>query len=82
MYKGSDRCIISVLMSVKPNSIVVGCVTRKKNKFKTKVFKNNVADSKALDIWLTSLTKAAPSEITVLMEATGIYHENLAHYLF
>ena len=53
-----------------------------KNKFKTKVFKNNVADSKALDIWLTSLTKAAPSEITVLMEATGIYHENLAHYLF
>ena len=53
-----------------------------KNKFKTKVFKNSAADCKALNTWLKAQTKAEPDEITVLMEATGIYHENLAYYLF
>ncbi|MDM7856672.1 IS110 family transposase, partial [Thiopseudomonas acetoxidans] len=44
-----------------------------KNKFKTKVFKNSATDCNALNTWLKAQTKAEPDEITVLMEATGIY---------
>ncbi len=53
-----------------------------KSKFKTKVFKNVSTDYKALIAWLKGQTKSEASEILIVMEATGVYHENLAYYLY
>lgn len=53
-----------------------------KNKVKTKVFKNTLADHDALCGWLKAQTKADPADIRVVIEATGIYHESLAYALY
>lgn len=52
-----------------------------KNKIKTKVFKNTLADHNALAAWLRSQTKSEASDIQIVMEATSIYHESLAYAL-
>ncbi|MDO6423780.1 IS110 family transposase [Saccharophagus degradans] len=51
-------------------------------KVKTKVLKNNHAGIEMLAQWLTKTTGSSQDEITVVMEATGIYHEKLAYSLF
>ena len=53
-----------------------------KNKIKTKVFKNHHADHDALGRWILSQTAAAPEDVGVIIEATGIYHESLAYALY
>ena len=53
-----------------------------KLKIKTKVIENNSSGLKALPAWLVKTTKAQPEDILVVMEATGIYHENLAYTLY
>lgn len=53
-----------------------------KLKVKTKVIENNRAGLEALSTWLVKTTQAQPEEILVVMEATGIYHENLAYTLY
>lgn len=50
-------------------------------KVKTKVFPNTHAGITALTEWLGSTTGAPASEVRVMMEATGVYHEALAYAL-
>lgn len=50
-------------------------------KVKTKVFPNTPEGLSALTAWLVSTTGAPATEISVLMEATGVYHEALAYAL-
>lgn len=43
---------------------------------------NTKAGIETLMAWLENSTQASPEHILVVMEATGIYHENLAYALF
>jgi len=51
------------------------------NKVKSKVFKNCPDGHKSLLDWAVKNMGSEPQDITVLMEATGVYHEALAYYL-
>jgi transposase len=55
---------------------------RDENKVKTKVFSNNENGWKELIIWSQKNTGGSISEIYFVMEATGIYHENLATWMY
>lgn len=50
-------------------------------KVKTRVFRNHQPSLKELTQWLLKQTGEAPQQIHVVMEATSIYHENLAYAL-
>ncbi len=51
-------------------------------KIKTKIFQNTPDGHKALIKWIKITIKAEPENVHIIMEATGVYHESLAHYLF
>lgn len=51
-------------------------------KVKTKIFKNGQMNFELLTQWLIKVTNAEPKDIFVTLEATGIYHEGIAHYLY
>lgn len=51
-------------------------------KVKTKVHSNDSKGHEKLANWLVKTIKASPEEVLVVMEATGIYHEQLAHSLY
>ncbi|WP_036824701.1 IS110 family transposase, partial [Photobacterium sanctipauli] len=53
-----------------------------KNKVKTKVFKNNRTGFQEVESWLLKNTQSQPDDIFVTLEATGVYHEAVAFYLF
>ena len=53
-----------------------------KLKFKTKVFKNDHSDYAALINWLIANITDDLNNIHITLEATGVYHENIAYYLF
>ena len=48
---------------------------------KAKVFKNSPEDFVALVGWMIAQTSETPAQLHFVMEATGIYHEALAHAL-
>lgn len=50
-------------------------------KVKTRIFRNHRPHFKDLVEWLLKQTEDAPESIHVVLEATSIYHENLAHAL-
>lgn len=51
--------------------------------FKSKItFNNTVSGFKNLDSWITKWHKDMDLPLVVCMEATGVYHENCALYLF
>lgn len=50
-------------------------------KVKSKVVKNTQSGITSLMQWLTKTLKKPAKEILVVMEATGVYHENLAYHL-
>ena len=50
-------------------------------KVKTRVFRNHRPQLQDVAQWLVKQTGKAPGEIHVVMEATSIYHENLAYAL-
>lgn len=50
-------------------------------KVKTRVFRNHRPQLKDVAQWLVKQTGEAPEDIHVVMEATSIYHENLAYAL-
>jgi transposase len=52
------------------------------NKIKTKVFANQQTGWKDLLDWAKTQTGAESNELQFVMEATGIYHENLATWLY
>lgn len=47
-----------------------------------KSFRNNVSGSKAFIKWVRRCTKDHPDAVRCTMEATGVYHEQLALYVF
>lgn len=51
-------------------------------KLKTKALPNNIKGFGQLTDWLIKQAGEQPSEIHIVMEATGVYHEALALYLF
>lgn len=51
-------------------------------KVKTRVFKNHRVHLRDVSDWLVKQTGEAPESIHVIMEATSIYHENLAYELY
>ncbi|TVZ38012.1 transposase [Alteromonadaceae bacterium 2753L.S.0a.02] len=51
-------------------------------KVKTKVLKNTPSGIESLAHWLVKTTQQPAENIIVVMEATGIYHENLAYRLY
>ena len=53
-----------------------------KGRCKTKVFKNNPSDYPAIVTWLKSNVTDDLSDVHVTVEATGVYHENVAYYLY
>ncbi|WP_321155871.1 IS110 family transposase [Psychrobacter sp. LV10R520-6] len=53
-----------------------------KPKVKTKVFKNDSTDFLKLIDWLKSNVTEDLSDIHIILEATGVYHENIAYYLY
>ncbi len=50
-------------------------------KVKTRVFQNTRGQEQTVVQWLLKQTGAKPSEIHVVLEATSVYHENLAYAL-
>jgi transposase len=55
---------------------------RKTEKVKTKIHRNTPSEHRLLGQWLCDITGKAPDEIQVVIEATGIYHEAIAEYLY
>jgi len=51
-------------------------------KVKTKVVSNDTKGHKTLQQWLPKTLQVAPENILVVMEATGVYHEQIALALF
>ena len=49
---------------------------------KTKVFKNTPNDFATIITWLKSNVADDISDIHITLEATGVYHENIAYYLY
>lgn len=54
----------------------------KTRKVKTKVLTNEKKGHAALANWMTKTVSASPASILVVMEATGVYHEQLALALY
>ena len=50
-------------------------------KYRSKVFSNEPAGFRALLQWIESNVPGGPQQLHVCMEATGVYHENLALFL-
>ena len=64
-----------------------GCISvineKQQVTFKSKiVFSNSLEGYKKLDQWIVKWHKANEVPLVICMEATGIYHENCALYLF
>ncbi|ESB83734.1 invertase, partial [Salmonella enterica subsp. enterica serovar Agona str. SA-4] len=78
--KGGVLCVLSVLMSVKIKSIFVCLLPAPDGKKKHKVLTNEPAVARKVVDWLNA-QKCVPESVTVVLEATGIYHENLAYGL-
>ena len=55
---------------------------RESGKVKSKVFPNDRAGHEALVAWLDKHIAQPREDIQVVMEATGVYHEALAYWLF
>lgn len=51
-------------------------------KTKTKTFKNKPEVFPSICLWLTSQTEENSSQITILLEATGVYYEALSYFLY
>jgi transposase len=74
--------------------ISLGCVTsvskakldcawlRENNKVKSKVFSNQIEGWKALISWPQKNTQEGTDQLHFVMEATGVYHENFASWLY
>ena len=76
------------------SKISLGCVTsvskakldcvwlRENNKVKSKVFSNQIEGWKALISWSQKNTQEGTDQLHFVMEATGVYHENFAPWLY
>jgi transposase len=76
------------------SKISLGCVTsvskakldcvwlRENNKVKSKVFSNQIEGWKALISWSQKNTQEGTDQLHFVMEATGVYHDNFAPWLY
>ena len=76
------------------SKISLGCVTsvskakldcvwlRENNKVKSKVFSNQIEGWKAVISWSQKNTQEGTDQLHFVMEATGVYHENFAPWLY
>jgi len=55
---------------------------RENNKVKSKVFSNQIEGWKALISWAKENTQEDTAQLHFVMEATGVYHENFASWLY
>jgi transposase len=81
-----DQLIYSLGVDVDKSSLKV-CLKLKETNSKsvvkaTKTFTNNAQGFKDLDEWIKKHKKFSDGELKVVMEATGVYHEHLAWYLY
>lgn len=53
-----------------------------RNKIKSKVFKNQKTQFEELKTWWVKQTQCDPADTVIVIEPTGVYHENVAHYLY
>ncbi len=60
----------------------VAWINKGSKKAKTKKFTNNAKGFEIFHQWITKQSKTEAKDILVLMEATGVYHENLAYALY
>ena len=51
-------------------------------KGKARNFANTQSGYKSLHTWISKQRHQKQTEVSIIMEATGVYHENLAHYLY
>jgi len=49
---------------------------------KPRKFTNTTKGFKSLDTWIQKQRKIKEVKLAVVMEATGVYHENIAHFLY
>jgi len=49
---------------------------------KPKKFTNTPKGFKSMDNWITKQRKVKETKLGIVMEATGVYHENVAHFLY
>lgn len=83
MDKGSDEMYEHVGIDVSKNKLDIGWIRDlRKNKIKTKVFKNQRQHLSALKDWLIKQTGQPPERILITLEPTGIYHEALIYFLY
>lgn len=83
MNKGSYREMYSYIgIDVSKEKLDTGWLRDvANNKVKTKVFQNQKQSLEKLAVWLLKNTQAEPQNILITLEATGVYHENLAYFL-
>lgn len=82
MNKGSER--MKYVIGIDVSKATLDCAWIRDpdtGKAKTKIWTNNLGGHQRLVDWATHSLGVALSEIAFVMEATGVYHEALAHYL-
>jgi len=76
----------SVGIDVSSADLVVGFGQLSNNLFskisKPKKFTNTKKGYKSLDTWITKQRKESQVKLGIVMEATGVYHESAAHFLY
>lgn len=76
----------SVGIDVSSEDIAVGFGLLSKNLLskisKPRKFTNTKKGFKSLDSWITKQRKVKEIKLGVVMEATGVYHERIAHFLY
>ncbi len=84
IYKGSKEDIMYILgIDVSKNKLDCALIDNSNHaKFKFKVVSNSENGFNALIDWLSKHMKSAISEYNFVMEATGVYHEKCADWLF
>lgn len=82
MYKVGDEMITIGIDVSKSKLDLLWLRELSSRKVKTKVFANDAKSHVQLIDWVLHQTQADLSDVQFVMEATGIYHEILAQYLF
>jgi len=83
MYKVSKEIMIKIGIDVSKDKLDCAWIRSiDPLKIKTKIFKNDLKGFQGLIDWVLLQTKQPIESIHFIMEATGIYHEALAHELY
>lgn len=81
MYKGNEEMHYIGIDVSKAKLDCLWLRDAEKNKIKTKVHENSTIGHERLIEWLDKNVASPREDVLVVMEATGVYHEHLAHTL-